>query len=139
MNGRSADQISKVLGPALPNFMDLVWISIGALVLIWVTFRVRAWFHDDDAGAGRNTDLLTDLRELHRQGGLSDEEFRLIKTRLVGPAASGKGSQPKPASSADGVVSALEAEVAGPDAPPPSLQGRSESPGQEVLGPGDQV
>ena len=31
-----------------------------------------------------SSDLLSNFRELHERGGLSDEEFRTIKTKLAG-------------------------------------------------------
>lgn len=94
--------VKKEIAQALPNGWDLVWMGVGVLFLVWLTFRVRAWFRDDDAGSGHATDLLTDMRELHRQGGLSEEEFRLIKSRLVRKSPvelSSSGNSPKGTSS----------------------------------------
>jgi hypothetical protein len=83
-------KVEDVLDQTLPSGWELVGIGIGLVVLIWLTFRVKAFFHDDDAGSGRTSDLLSDVRELRREGGLSEEEFRLIKTRLVRGPASGQ-------------------------------------------------
>ncbi len=101
MANSSTERMSEALNPVIPGLWELAAYAIAVAVLVWLTLRIRAWFREDDAGTGRNNDLLTDIRELHRQGGLSDEEFRLIKTQLVGglkeeldrPAAPAKNAE----------------------------------------------
>lgn len=61
----------------------LLFAAIFALTAMAISIARR--FRDrtaDDSSA--STDMLSKFRELHDQGGLSDEEFRTIKTKLAG-------------------------------------------------------
>ena len=69
------------------NWPDIAWVlmlcTILALLIALAVylvgrFRGRA---DEDQPAASN--LLSNFRELHSRGGLSDEEFRTIKTLLA--------------------------------------------------------
>ena len=53
-------------------------LMIAVAVYLLGRFRGRA---DEDQPAA--SDLLTNFRDLHKRGGLSDEEFRTIKTLLA--------------------------------------------------------
>ena len=122
----NAGRLTEVLTPTLPSPWQLVGTAIVATLLIWGTFRIRAWFRDDDAGTGRNNDLLTDLRELQREGGLSEEEFRLIKTRLIHGS---QGATKAPASTAEVVSkSPVSTSALKPDASPDPDQNQPEPP-----------
>jgi len=64
--------------------------SATLIVLIIVTWSAHRWWvrsrgHDDPAATDR--DMLTAIRDLKREGDLSDEEYRSIKGRLVGRIA----------------------------------------------------
>ncbi|TWT31290.1 hypothetical protein KOR34_46660 [Posidoniimonas corsicana] len=48
--------------------------------LFWLVKRLRDVEADDTPTA---SDLLSNFRELHARGGLSDEEYRTIKTKLA--------------------------------------------------------
>lgn len=125
MNGTEPQRLKEILAPTLPNLWELAATALGVSVLIWLTFRIRAWFRDDDAGTGRNNDLLTDLRELQREGGLSEEEFRLIKSRLLKGANGVSAAPAKPAEVvSDSPVSTVNDQQISTDT---SLQGRSEA------------
>jgi uncharacterized membrane protein len=54
-------------------------IAILLLILVYVVGRVRAGVTNEGAGA---SELLTNFREMHAKGVLSDEEFRTIRTQL---------------------------------------------------------
>lgn len=74
-------------GRIMPLWQWGVVIIVGC-VFVWLMFKLRDLFRED---AGRDDDafeMLTQFRDLHRQGDLSEEEYRLIKSRLI----SGKGS-----------------------------------------------
>jgi hypothetical protein len=133
--GRGWDSLKEAISPAVPGWGETLAIVAGIIGLLWLTLRVKAWFHDDDAHADRPVDLLTDMRELHREGGLSDEEFRLIRTRLAAAVGGEAGTLRRKTGPAG---------VPGSDAGTPlspgsgsatSLQGRSDSPGPEASGP----
>lgn len=134
--GNRWDRFSDVLSGAAPGLGETVVIVLVILGLLWVTFLVRAWFRDDSGSTGQTANLLTDMRELHREGGLTDDEFRLIKSRLVTAAAGGPGSLRQTKSP----VQATKSNAAAAGSPgattetAPSLNGRSDQPGQEAAG-----
>lgn len=65
---------------AAPAAALIAALLTGALVLRWVLARCRS---DDGEGRGSLDELRTKLRELHAGGGLSDEEYRTIETKLA--------------------------------------------------------
>lgn len=81
--GSKWNVLKDVLGPATPGFVEFAGIAVGVIVLIWVTLRIKAWFRDDEARDENPVHLLSELEEMRREDGLTDEEFRLIKTRLA--------------------------------------------------------
>lgn len=91
--GSKWNLLKDVLGPAAPGALEFVGMSIGVIVLIWVTLRVKAWFRDDAARDENPVHLLSELEEMRREGGLTDEEFRLIKSRLAKAVVANVASQ----------------------------------------------
>jgi uncharacterized membrane protein len=66
-----------------PLFQAALWFAVifGLLaVAVLVVRRWRGGAADDHSGA---SELLTKFRELHLRGGLSDDEYRTIKTKLA--------------------------------------------------------
>lgn len=64
-----------------------MWTGIALLsigLLIWASLRIRSWFFDSDESEVPNEEMITQFRQLKRQGELSEEEFRLISQRLSG-------------------------------------------------------
>lgn len=53
------------------------------VVLIWGIVRVRSLFRDDDDPAAVDHSMLLGLGDLHRQGDLSESEYRSIKSQLI--------------------------------------------------------
>lgn len=53
-------------------------------LLVWLIQRLRSWFFDSDDSDAPVSEMLTQFRQLKRQGELSDEEYRLITHRLSG-------------------------------------------------------
>jgi hypothetical protein len=125
------NRLFEKVGPALPNAWQSLAIVAGVVVLVWLTLRLRAWLHEDTAGAGDTIELLTDMQEMHRQGGLTEEEFRFIKTRLV-QAAAGEGASRTKLRSSTTPAAGRTAEAATAKPPQESPQGRSESPAREA-------
>lgn len=62
----------------------LTWIGliIALGVLVWLIFRIRAWFREGDDPTDDLNKLLAHAREMERQGELTAEEFRSIKGRV---------------------------------------------------------
>lgn len=59
-------------------------LTIGAVIVaIWLIVRLRSYFREDADDADQPMEMLTQFRDLHQQGGLSDDEFRLIRSRLA--------------------------------------------------------
>ncbi len=52
-------------------------------VLAWIISRIRARYRESDDPAEVTHEMLTQYREMHDRGELSQEEFRLIKSRLA--------------------------------------------------------
>ena len=70
-----------------PRQWTIAMIVVATFVIclgVWSIFQLRAWFREDSGHADDNLKLLTQFRDLHREGGLSEDEYRLIKGRLVG-------------------------------------------------------
>ena len=77
-----------------PLFPVIVWslillLAILLLFLVMTYMRNRVRRSDDFAGTGFT---LGGLRELHRWGQLSDEEYARAKAQLLGPRNGPKGS-----------------------------------------------
>lgn len=72
--------ISELLpGQIVPLALALAALAIAVVLGGYLIGRIRAAYSQQ----GPTTqDLLTDFRELHSQGELSDEEFRTIKSML---------------------------------------------------------
>jgi len=61
----------------------VLWIAATAALVavgVYIVGRVRAGLRED---AAPSSDLLTNFRELHARGELSDEEYRTIKAMLA--------------------------------------------------------
>jgi hypothetical protein len=66
------------------------WVAwLGLFLLLagaaWLIIRIRAQFREREDPAEEGHQMLMQMGELHRQGGLSDEEYRSIKSQLSGP------------------------------------------------------
>lgn len=63
----------------------LEWVALFAITagLLWLASWVKGRFQENDDHEALSHQMLTQFGELYRQGDLSKEEFRLIKSRLV--------------------------------------------------------
>ena len=61
------------------------WVVVVFVVFasVWVIVWLRAYFREDAEDADETLEMLTQFRDLHQEGGLSDDEFRLIRSRLA--------------------------------------------------------
>jgi hypothetical protein len=78
---------------ALRPLLAPLLATLGALgVLAILVYWIRSWWRDNDGLAASGHELLFEYREMHRQGELTDEEYRIIKSRI----ASGLSPRPAP-------------------------------------------
>ena len=75
-------QLLTKLGGSLAPWQWGVVVLVGSIG-VWSLFQLRAWFREDDGRADDHLEMLTQFRDLHRQGGISEDEYRLIKSQLV--------------------------------------------------------
>jgi hypothetical protein len=82
----------------------LWWVVLFAIIAIaaWLLFRIRARFRDSEDPAEDTHRLLMQVGEMHRQGGLSEEEFRSIKKQVDRTPRSFHAPQPGHGSSSGG-------------------------------------
>lgn len=73
------------------QFMDRlnVYMTTGLtllaiVVLIWLILRIRSWFFESEDSDEPVEEMLTQFRQLKRDGELTEEEYRLISQRLSG-------------------------------------------------------
>ncbi|HUY34961.1 MAG TPA: hypothetical protein VMV69_19595 [Pirellulales bacterium] len=61
----------------------VLWLTVGAILLVLGLYAVsKVREGNDEKRVGAN-ELLSNFRELHSQGELSDDEYRTIKTMLA--------------------------------------------------------
>jgi hypothetical protein len=76
----------------------MAWFGLFALLAVaaWLVLRIRARFRDREDPTEGDHQMLMQMGELHRRGGLSDQEFRSIKSKLSGPVdQSMRGGDPE--------------------------------------------
>lgn len=59
------------------------FVVVAVLVSVWLIIRLKSFFREDADDTDQTLEMLTQFRELHQEGGLSDDEFRLIRSRLA--------------------------------------------------------
>ena len=76
----------------------MAWFGLFALLAVaaWLVLRIRARFRDREDPTEGDHQMLMQMGELHRQGGLSDQEYRSIKSKLSAPVDhSTRGDDPE--------------------------------------------
>lgn len=84
--------VSKYQGIVTPWTMVLMVVVIASSA--WLIFQFKAWFRDSDGRTDDNLEMLTQFRDLHLQGELTEDEYRLIKGRLARNATAGSLAGP---------------------------------------------
>lgn len=73
-------------------FQSNTTLWIGAVVAFlaagFAIHWIRNWYRDGDGPTDDTDQILQEMHELHRQGQISDEEFRSIKSQLRRPGSS---------------------------------------------------
>jgi len=79
------------------NWWQFLFAAVCLVVLIWSIVRFISRVHEDVDPAETDQDMLNTISELRREGDLSEDEYRSIKSQLMGRmsnAISGKQSKP---------------------------------------------
>lgn len=77
----------------------LALLAIG--VLVWLILRIRSWFFESEDSDEPLEEMLTQFRQLKREGELTEEEYRLISQRLSGQPVPAKPALTTPQSTPD--------------------------------------
>lgn len=75
------DRFSRYKDAMTPTTLVVVVAVIA--VAAWMISRLRARFREDSGRADGKLEMLSQFRELRQQGDLTEDEFRLIKSRLT--------------------------------------------------------
>lgn len=78
--------------------IPLLSVGAGIGLLALVIYWIRIWLHENDDSAGSAHELLTEYSEMKRRGELTDEEYRIIKSRMA-PLIGRTTSEPRAARS----------------------------------------
>lgn len=77
-------QERKVMSKALEGLTQAALLFAGMFVLVAIGLVLVRKFRGRSEQTVRDVhEMMTNFRELHRRGGLSDEEFRTIKSKLA--------------------------------------------------------
>ena len=88
---RDLERLLETLGELL---VPLGLLALALFAAAWAIVRVRARYRGGDDPAADAHEMLTQIGELRRQGGLSEEEYRSIKNRLSRRLEPGSGPRP---------------------------------------------
>ena len=66
-----------------PLLLAALWFAVIFALLALAVMALRRWRGDSADDRPEASELLTKFRELHAGGGLSDDEYRTIKTKLA--------------------------------------------------------
>ena len=65
------------------SFAEWATLTVVVVLLFGAFFVIKSWFRKEPDGNASDHELLIRMTELHRQGDLSQDEFRSIRSRLV--------------------------------------------------------
>lgn len=86
--GRIQDKTLQLLTDSAVNYGIT---ALFVLFLVWASLKLRSWYQDDSDPAADLSELLIQFKDLHRQGQISEEEFRSIKGHLIDHRADPSG------------------------------------------------
>jgi uncharacterized membrane protein len=88
-----AQQGGESILPVFGWSLVLICLLVGGFFAI---SKLRQWLREDDTPAPSIGFTLSDLRQLHKQGQMTDEEFERAKAKIVGSAKSMAANLPDP-------------------------------------------
>ena len=77
------------------NWWQFLFAAVCLVVLIWSIVRFVSRVHEDVDPAETDQDMLNTISELRREGDLSEDEYRSIKSQLMGRMNNAISSKPK--------------------------------------------
>ena len=83
-NVQHARNLEEFLARLADLLLPLAALAVVLFTAAWVVVRLRARYRGGDDPAADAHRMLTQLGDLRRRGGLSEEEYRKIKGRLAG-------------------------------------------------------
>ncbi len=83
MSRRAIRQLWRFLDGDFTEWLPILAGVGGAIVLIWMVIRVRAWYRDGEDTEAADEQMLFQLDDLHREGDLSQDEYRSIKSQII--------------------------------------------------------
>jgi hypothetical protein len=102
----------------LPVFgwsLVLICLLVGGFFAIT---KLRQWMREDDAPVSPIGFTLSDLRQLHKQGQMTDEEFERAKSKILGSAKAMTSKMPDPLARDRGGGGKPQPPPAAPPGPP---------------------
>ena len=77
------------------NWWEYGFAATGLIVLIWAIVRVTSRVNEDVDPAVSDQEMLNSISELRREGDLTEDEYRSIKSQLMGRMSTTLLHQPK--------------------------------------------
>jgi hypothetical protein len=77
----------------------ILWsgVLIGIVILAFLAYaQFKRWMREPETSSSSAGFTLSDLRELHRQGKMTEAEFELAKTKILGSAKKAADALPDP-------------------------------------------
>lgn len=65
------------------SFWELAALIAAIIFGSWLIFRVGLWLRDEKDPTADDRQMLMQIRDLHREGDLDEEEYRSIKGRIT--------------------------------------------------------
>ena len=88
-----AQQPGQNIGPVFGWSLVLIALLVAGFFAI---SKLRQWLKEDDTPAPAIGFTLSDLRQLHKQGKMTDEEFERAKGKIIGSAKAMAAKLPDP-------------------------------------------
>ena len=118
--GRGSDLLHLLEGNWWPTVIAMVCL----VVMIWLIVRLVARVNDDSDPAAIAREMLTSMNDLHREGDLTQDEYRSIKGQLVRrlqePAAAPDSAAAGDTATADEKLSVKAEQSASPEESAPT-------------------
>jgi hypothetical protein len=83
VRGPDKSVLWKLLEASPTDWIEWIAAFLAVVALVWLVVRIRAWFREDEGPAELSDEMLLQFKDLHRQGDLSEGEYRSIQNQLL--------------------------------------------------------